>query len=60
VECGESFTLEVPVSEAVYNNNDHEQVCPECQAKEDEQDDMKSHPCECGLKECPDCFQEKD
>jgi hypothetical protein len=21
---------------------------------------MKSHPCECGLKECPDCFPEEE
>ena len=27
---------------------------------EDEQDDMKSHPCECGLEECPDCFPEEE
>jgi len=35
-------------------------LCKGCFGKEeDEQDDMKSHPCECGLKECSDCFQEE-
>jgi len=27
---------------------------------EDEQDDMKSHPCECGVEECPDCFPKEE
>ena len=37
-------------------------LCKGCFGKEeeDEQDDMKSHPCECGLEECSDCFPKEE
>lgn len=65
-ECKMVLVGEAANDERVWiecTDGDGYDVCIRCEDKciqREEAKDMKSHPCECGLKECSDCFPEED
>lgn len=65
-ECKMVLVGEAANDERVWiecTDGDGYDVCIRCEDKciqREEAKDMKSHPCECGVKECSDCFPEED